>query len=191
MRDLIPLNLSHPRVPQMVTDSLRYWITEMHVDGFRFDFGDHSRTRRRRFRPGRWLSGQLPVGPVAEPGETHRRTMGLRTGRVPGGVFSARLGGVEPTASATYSKQRAKRRAGKLEAWTRRVRSNGEIKCAGELVYISESLIGEIVGVLENENGDWLVRFANLGLGTIARQRQTCPLCDSPKPQNVSPILPV
>lgn len=31
------LNLSHPRVLQMVTDSLRYWITEMNVDGFRFD----------------------------------------------------------------------------------------------------------------------------------------------------------
>ena len=24
---------------QMVTDSLRYWVTEMHVDGFRFDLG--------------------------------------------------------------------------------------------------------------------------------------------------------
>jgi len=31
------VNLSHPRVLQMVTDSLRYWATEMHVDGFRFD----------------------------------------------------------------------------------------------------------------------------------------------------------
>ncbi|HYH39395.1 MAG TPA: alpha-amylase family glycosyl hydrolase, partial [Azospirillum sp.] len=31
------LNLSHPRVLQMVNDSLRYWVTEMHVDGFRFD----------------------------------------------------------------------------------------------------------------------------------------------------------
>ncbi|NML18744.1 glycogen debranching protein GlgX [Azohydromonas caseinilytica] len=31
------LNLSHPRVLQTVTDSLRYWATEMHVDGFRFD----------------------------------------------------------------------------------------------------------------------------------------------------------
>jgi isoamylase len=31
------LNLSHPRVLQMVTDSLRYWVSEMHVDGFRFD----------------------------------------------------------------------------------------------------------------------------------------------------------
>ncbi|MEO8070608.1 MAG: glycogen debranching protein GlgX, partial [Acidobacteriota bacterium] len=33
------LNLSHPRVMQMVMDSLRYWVTEMHVDGFRFDLG--------------------------------------------------------------------------------------------------------------------------------------------------------
>jgi len=31
------VNLSHPRVLQMVTDSLRYWALEMHVDGFRFD----------------------------------------------------------------------------------------------------------------------------------------------------------
>ena len=31
------LNLSHPRVLQMVMDSLRYWVTEMHIDGFRFD----------------------------------------------------------------------------------------------------------------------------------------------------------
>jgi len=33
------LNLSHQRVLQMVTDSLRYWVQEMHVDGFRFDLG--------------------------------------------------------------------------------------------------------------------------------------------------------
>jgi isoamylase len=33
------LNLSHPRVVQMVMDSLRYWVTSFHVDGFRFDLG--------------------------------------------------------------------------------------------------------------------------------------------------------
>jgi glycogen operon protein len=33
------VNLSHPRVIQMVTDSLRYWVSETHVDGFRFDLG--------------------------------------------------------------------------------------------------------------------------------------------------------
>jgi isoamylase len=33
------VNLSHPRVIQMVMDSLRYWVSDMHVDGFRFDLG--------------------------------------------------------------------------------------------------------------------------------------------------------
>src|SRR5216110_2017724 len=31
------LNMMHPRVLQLITDSLRYWVLEMHVDGFRFD----------------------------------------------------------------------------------------------------------------------------------------------------------
>jgi glycogen operon protein len=31
------LNLRHPRVLQLIMDSLRYWVLEMHVDGFRFD----------------------------------------------------------------------------------------------------------------------------------------------------------
>ncbi len=31
------LNMLHPNVLQLIMDSLRYWITEMHVDGFRFD----------------------------------------------------------------------------------------------------------------------------------------------------------
>ncbi len=31
------LNMTHPRTLQLIMDSLRYWILEMHVDGFRFD----------------------------------------------------------------------------------------------------------------------------------------------------------
>jgi len=31
------MNMRHPHVLQIIMDSLRYWITEMHVDGFRFD----------------------------------------------------------------------------------------------------------------------------------------------------------
>jgi isoamylase len=31
------INVLHPQVLRMVIDSLRYWVTEMHVDGFRFD----------------------------------------------------------------------------------------------------------------------------------------------------------
>ncbi|MBB5059071.1 glycogen operon protein [Granulicella aggregans] len=31
------LNVRHPQVLKMIMDSLRYWVTDMHVDGFRFD----------------------------------------------------------------------------------------------------------------------------------------------------------
>jgi glycogen operon protein len=31
------VDLRHPRTRQLVLDSLRYWVTDMHVDGFRFD----------------------------------------------------------------------------------------------------------------------------------------------------------
>jgi isoamylase len=31
------LNMRHPNVLQLIMDSLRYWVQEMHVDGFRFD----------------------------------------------------------------------------------------------------------------------------------------------------------
>ncbi|HTV80059.1 MAG TPA: glycogen debranching protein GlgX, partial [Steroidobacteraceae bacterium] len=33
------VNLSHPNVLEMVCDSLRYWVNEFHIDGFRFDLG--------------------------------------------------------------------------------------------------------------------------------------------------------
>jgi glycogen operon protein len=31
------LNMQHPRTIQLIMDSLRYWVNDMHVDGFRFD----------------------------------------------------------------------------------------------------------------------------------------------------------
>jgi isoamylase len=31
------LNVAHPRVLQLIMDSLRHWVLEMHIDGFRFD----------------------------------------------------------------------------------------------------------------------------------------------------------
>ena len=31
------LNVRHPQILKLIMDSLRYWVTEMHVDGFRFD----------------------------------------------------------------------------------------------------------------------------------------------------------
>jgi glycogen operon protein len=46
------LDISHPRVLQMVMDSLRYWVTEFHVDGFRFDLGVTLGREQNGFDPG-------------------------------------------------------------------------------------------------------------------------------------------
>ena len=40
----------HPRVLQLVMDSLRYWVEEMHVDGFRFDLALGAGARGRQGR---------------------------------------------------------------------------------------------------------------------------------------------
>ena len=50
--------LRHPRVLQLVMDSLRYWVTEMHVDGFRFDL---AATLARQFHDVDLMSGFFNV----------------------------------------------------------------------------------------------------------------------------------
>lgn len=52
----------------------------------------------------------------------------------------------------------------------RRVRSNGEIRWGGDLIFLSETLVGEPVGVSETEAGDWIVCFADLPVGLIDRR---------------------
>lgn len=49
----------------------------------------------------------------------------------------------------------------------RYVRSNGQIKWKGDLIYVSETLHGEPVGLKEIDNGIWGVYFARLKLGNI------------------------
>ena len=38
------------------------------------------------------------------------------------------------------------------------------------MIFLSEALIGEPVGIAETEAGDWLVRFADIDLGIIDRR---------------------
>jgi len=45
------LNLTHPRVLQLVMDSLRYWVTACHVDGFRFDLAPTLGRQAEGFNP--------------------------------------------------------------------------------------------------------------------------------------------
>ncbi len=90
----------------------------------------------------------------------------------------------------------------------RRVRSNGEIKWQGELVFIAGPLIGELIGLIENSDGDAEVYFGPVHLGTIngamfsftpspgrgsrVRRGERPPSHSSPsKPEKVLPGLPV
>jgi len=52
----------------------------------------------------------------------------------------------------------------------RRVRSTGEIKWKGEFVFISQALVDELVGIVECETGDHVVRFCDLDVGLINRR---------------------
>ncbi|HMF22681.1 MAG TPA: glycogen debranching protein GlgX, partial [Pseudolabrys sp.] len=58
------MNLSHPRVLQMVMDSLRYWVTSFHVDGFRFDLGVTLGREAHGFDPGSGFFDALRQDPV-------------------------------------------------------------------------------------------------------------------------------
>jgi len=71
------LNLAHPQVLQMVLDSLRYWVTEMHVDGFRFDLATALARDERGFDAGAEFFAALRRDPllsevklIAEPWDT-------------------------------------------------------------------------------------------------------------------------
>ena len=83
----------------------------------------------------------------------------------------------------------------------RRVRRSGEIVWKGEFVFISEALVGELVGIAELETNDCVVRFCALDIGLIDRRgrfvRFAPPrpgLREPDKPavtQNLSGIIPV
>jgi len=83
------LNLAHPRVLQMVMDSLRFWAGEMHVDGFRFDLATALGRENGSFDPGSAFLDTLRQDPVlagvkliAEPWDIAT----CETGRFPPGL---------------------------------------------------------------------------------------------------------
>jgi putative transposase len=51
----------------------------------------------------------------------------------------------------------------------KRVRRNGEIRWQGSTLYISEALIGEPIGLIEGDDGNWTVYYGPVLLGFIAR----------------------
>ena len=97
-------------VRRLIVDSLRFWVSEMHVDGFRFDLA----SVLSRDEDGRPLARPAdPVGHRQRPGavrdEADRRGMGRRRA-VPGGLVRGRpLGGVERSLPGRHAFVRAQR----------------------------------------------------------------------------------
>jgi hypothetical protein len=57
----------------------------------------------------------------------------------------------------------------------RLVRSSGEIMWKNELVFVSEALTGEQIGIAELETGDYVVRFCDLDVGLVVSLRGETP----------------
>ena len=72
------LNARSPHVLQLIMDSLRYWVTEMHVDGFRFDLASTLAACSLRRRPPVGFLRSRPAGPRGLVGEADRRALGRR-----------------------------------------------------------------------------------------------------------------
>lgn len=70
------------------------------------------------------------------------------------------------------------------EAAVRKVRSNGEIKWKGDLIYIADILAGDAIAVSETEQGQWQVNFYDRPIGLIDPKTKTLkPIKPKPKPQ--------
>lgn len=84
------VNMTHPRVLQMVMDSLRYWVESCHVDGFRFDLASSLGRDRDQFSPSATFLDAVRQDPVlskvkliAEPWDTGAN--GYQVGNFPPG----------------------------------------------------------------------------------------------------------
>jgi glycogen operon protein len=85
------VNFSHPRVIQLVLDSLRYWVSDYHIDGFRFDLAVTLGREAGGFDPGSGFFDALMQDPllshvklIAEPWDLGPG--GYQLGRHPAGM---------------------------------------------------------------------------------------------------------
>ncbi len=90
------LNAGDPITLQLMLDSLRYWVTEMHADGFRFDLAPTLARQDGAFdKVSAFLDMVLP-GPGGVPGQAGRRAMGRRPdGQLRPGPVPAAVAGME------------------------------------------------------------------------------------------------
>ena len=89
------VNLRHPRVLQMVMDSLRYWVEECHVDGFRFDLATSLGREYDQFDPNAVFLDAVRQDPVLQRVKLIAEPWDVGPERLSARQFPARLGRVE------------------------------------------------------------------------------------------------
>lgn len=153
---------------------LSAWWVKLGIIPERIDPG-HPEQNGRHERMHRTLKESVLSPPAANPVIQQQRCNEFNTVRP-----HEALGQVPPALFYEYSNRQYPILLGDIVygpfTEKRRVRSNGQIKWHGELVFVSESLIGEKVGITENKS-NWLVSFGTIPLGLLnPHNRSLAPL---------------
>lgn len=147
---------------------LSVWWIKLGIIPERIDPG-HPEQNGRHERMHRTLKQDAMTPPAANPKAQQEKLDNFRQ------VYNTirpheALGQTTPASHFTSSFRPYPQKLGDIEypplMEVRRVRSNGQIKWHGGLVYISEALIGEMVGITEDKDG-WLVSFSTIPLGYL------------------------
>ena len=152
--------------------SLSAWWVKLGIMPERIEPG-HPEQNGRHERMHRTLKQSTMSPPAATPADQQQRCDDFRLSYNTVRPHQA-LGQVPPVSRYVLSPRPYPERLGDLEypplTEIRRVRSNGQIKWRGELVFVSEALVGELVGISEDEDA-WLVSFGPIALGLLRPNR--------------------
>jgi len=167
---------------------LSVWWVKLGIIPERIQPG-HPEQNGRHERMHRTLKQEVMHPPAATPSAQQQRCDNFRM------VFNTlrpheALGQVPPASCYVPSTRPYPSRLGDLQypplTEVRRVRSNGQIKWRGELVFVSTALTGELVGVTEQEDA-WLVSFGPMPLGRLYPHKTTLePLAHTLNPRGKS-----
>ena len=125
------LNMQHPRTVQLIMDSLRYWVSDMHVDGFRFDLAPV--LARELYEVDRLAAffDIMQQDPTLSQREADRRAVGRGPGRLPGRQLPGRLGRVERRVPRHRARDSGAATAGRLAELASRLSGSSDLY-AGE-----------------------------------------------------------
>ena len=135
----------------------------------------HPEQNGRHERMHRTLKQEVMKPPAATPQAQQERCDGFLSAYNTERPHEA-LGQVPPASLYVPSPRPYPEQLGDIEypplTEVRRVRSNGQIKWRGGLVFVSEALVGEMVGITEDKDG-WLVSFGPVPLGLLHPHRSS------------------